>query len=227
MVSTYLTYTQINRDLKTSLSRIAADTTISKDQAYYKANIGNVKTVDDLMDDYRLYSYAMKAHGLEDMTYAKAFMKKVLESDLSDTDSYANKLTDDRYRNFAAAFNFTSATKVVQTDAQETATIGLYSQSVAARDEAYTTETEYYSSAIDTVTNVDQLLGNTRLRNYVLDTLGLDKTYISNDHLKKVLTSDVNDPDSSVRQHKDPDLSQIDLSGACKGLQFSDGWNIG
>jgi Protein of unknown function (DUF1217) len=200
MVSTYLTYTQINRDMKTSLSRIAADKTISNDQAYYNANIGNVKTVDDLMDDYRLYSYAMKAHGLEDMTYAKAFMKKVLESDLSDTNSYANKLTDDRYRNFASAFNFTESTKVVQTETQETATIGLYSQSVAAKDESYAEETAYYSSAIDTVTNVDQFLSNSRLRNYVLDTLGLDKTYISNDHLKKVLTSDVNDPDSYVNQ---------------------------
>ncbi len=200
MVSTYLNYTQINRDLKSSLARVAADTTVSRDQAYYKANIGNVKTVDDLMGDYRLYSYAMKAHGLEDMTYARAFMKKVLESDLSDTNSYANKLTDDRYRNFASAFNFTTATKVVQTEAQEAATIGLYSQSVAARDQSYAAETAYYTSAMDTVTSVDQLLGNTRLRNYVLDTLGLDKTYISNDHLRKVLTSDLNDPASYANQ---------------------------
>jgi hypothetical protein len=43
-----------------------------------------VKSVDDLLKNDRLYQYAMKAHGLEDMTYAKAFMKKVLESDLSD-----------------------------------------------------------------------------------------------------------------------------------------------
>lgn len=36
----------------------------------------------------------MKACGLEDMTYAKAFMKKVLESDLSDSSSFANSLSD-------------------------------------------------------------------------------------------------------------------------------------
>ena len=40
--------------------------------------------VDEFLDDYRLYTYAVKAYGLEDMGYAKAFMRKVLESDLTD-----------------------------------------------------------------------------------------------------------------------------------------------
>ena len=49
--------------------------------AYYKENIGNVKSVDEFLDNYQLYSYAMDAFGLGEMTYAKAFMKKVLDSD--------------------------------------------------------------------------------------------------------------------------------------------------
>ena len=48
----------------------------------------------------------MKAHGLEDMTYAKAFMVKALKEGVSDPDSFANKLTDKRYAEFVAAFNF-------------------------------------------------------------------------------------------------------------------------
>jgi len=68
------------------------------------------------------------------MTYAKAFMKKVLESDLTDTDSFANKLTDSRYKTFAASFNSSVATKVAQTGSQEDATTGLYSNSLTQED---------------------------------------------------------------------------------------------
>ncbi len=45
----------------------------------------------------------MKAYGLDDMICAKAFfMKKVLESDLTDANSFANKLSDTRYGQSAA-----------------------------------------------------------------------------------------------------------------------------
>jgi hypothetical protein len=47
----------------------------------------------------------MKAHGLGDMTYAKAFMEKVLEEGV-DAISFANSLSDKRYAEFAKTFNF-------------------------------------------------------------------------------------------------------------------------
>jgi hypothetical protein len=48
----------------------------------------------------------MKAFGLDDMSYAKAFMRKVLEEGVDEPDSFANSLADQRYRQFAEAFNF-------------------------------------------------------------------------------------------------------------------------
>ncbi len=92
MVSTFLTYETVNRNYKASLDRVKNDAATAREAQYYQENIGKVKTVDDFVDDYRLYSYAMKAYGLEDMTYATAFMKKVLNSDLTDDNSFANKL---------------------------------------------------------------------------------------------------------------------------------------
>jgi hypothetical protein len=106
LVSTYVSYLSVARNLGASLSSVASQATVARDSSYYKENIGKVTTVDEFMGDYKLYSYAMKAYGLEDMTYAKAFMKKVLESDLSDSSSFANSLSDGRYAEFAAAFNF-------------------------------------------------------------------------------------------------------------------------
>ncbi len=198
MVSTYIDYNLITRDMKTSLRRTAEQTLVARETEYYKENIGKVTSVDEFLDDYRLYSYAMKAHGLEDMTYATAFMRKVLESDLTDDSSYANMLTDERYRNFALAFSFSQSTEVVQSDAQEDALIGLYSQSITNLDDAVTDDTNYFNAAIDTVTTVDQLWQNEKLKNYVLTALGFDPDYMSYAHFKGVVTSDVSDSTSYV-----------------------------
>ena len=97
-----------------------------------------MKTVDDFMKNDRLYQYAMKAYGLEDMIYAKAFMKKVLQSDLSDPNSYANKLTDKRYREFAAAFSFGGSDAAVAQSANQTdEMIGLYTATVTRQVDAH------------------------------------------------------------------------------------------
>ena len=114
MVSTYLSYDLINRDMKTSISRVSQQAITERQTKYYKENIGNVKSVDEFLDNYQLYSYAMDAFGLGEMTYAKAFMKKVLESDLNDQNSFANKLTDERKRGVAPAFSPRGGTKQVR-----------------------------------------------------------------------------------------------------------------
>ena len=56
----------------------AAETDVSRETAYYAAHIGKVTSIDDFLGDQRLFAYAMKAFGLTDMTFAKAFMRKVL-----------------------------------------------------------------------------------------------------------------------------------------------------
>ncbi|WP_104664822.1 DUF1217 domain-containing protein [Ensifer adhaerens] len=178
MVSTYLDYSRITRDMRSSLNRVAQQPQIAREAEYYKENIGNVKTVEEFLGDYRLYSYAMKAHGLEDMTYAKAFMRKVLESDLSDENSFANRLTDERYRNFAQAFSFSSSKPMAQTNAQQDALIGLYNERIASLDTVMRGEMAYFGAAMDLVTDVDQFLGNERLRSFAFTVFDLDpKTF--------------------------------------------------
>ncbi|MFK0275286.1 DUF1217 domain-containing protein [Ensifer sp. NPDC090286] len=190
MVSTYLDYSRITRDMRSSLNRIAQQPQIAREAEYYKENIGSVKTVEEFLDDYRLYSYAMKAHGLEDMTYAKAFMRKVLESDLSDENSFANRLTDERYRNFAQAFNFSSSKPVAQTNAQQDALIGLYNERIASLDTVMRGEMAYFGAAMDLVTDVDKFLGNERLRSFAFTVFGLDTKTFNYTEVRNALTSD-------------------------------------
>ena len=106
MLTTLATYRTITRDLPRSLSATAAKPQVSRETEYYLAHIADVKSVDDFLGDNRLFAYAMKAFGLQDMTYAKAFMRKVLSEGTDKQGAFANKLSDARYRDFAEAFNF-------------------------------------------------------------------------------------------------------------------------
>ncbi len=199
MVSTYFGYSYVTRNLAQTLTRVAQQTDVSRDAAYYKANIGKVHTVDDLMNDYRLYHYVTKAYGLEDMAYAKAFMKKVLQSDLSDPKSFANTLIDKRYRDFAAAFSFGGGeTKVAQSDSQTDDMIGLYTAAMKSNVDAVAADTKYYNATIGNVTSADQLLNDDRLRNYVASAFGIDQSKWPRDTIKQVLSSDPSDPNSYV-----------------------------
>jgi hypothetical protein len=106
VLTTLADYTRIASDLTRSLDTVATQPQVSRETEYYLAHIENVKSVDDFLADRRLFAYAMKAFGLGDLTYAKALMRKVLVEGIDKTDSLANTLTDQRYRDFAEAFNF-------------------------------------------------------------------------------------------------------------------------
>lgn len=200
MVSTYLSYNLVNRDIKGSINRTASDPVVARQTEYFKENIGKVTNLEEFLDDYQLYSYAMKAHGLEEMTYAKAFMKKVLESDLSDEASFANQLTDERYRNFAASFQFSAEKTDLQTDSQQTILLERYEASLTAQSDTLEAEAFYYEAVIDNITSVSGLVNNSRLMTFALDAYGIDANVYTKDHLTKVLTSDTSDPNSYVNQ---------------------------
>lgn len=97
MTSTYQSFTLDTRNTSSTLTRVAAQTARERQAEYYDTKIGKVKTLDDLTGDCQRYSYAMKAYGLEDLTYAKVFMKTVFSRDLSDPASFRNKLNDASY----------------------------------------------------------------------------------------------------------------------------------
>lgn len=202
MVSTFLSYRLYTADLAKTVKRTLSDAQVAREQTYYRETIGKIKTVDEFLNDQRLYTYAMKAYGLEDMTYAKAFMRKVLESDLTDQTSFVRKLVDQRYLNFARAFNFMPSGEVdpgfvtAQESGDETETIGLYSEQRVLKGASVAAEVDYYQSRLATLTSVDQLIGDQRLFDFALKAFGIDPDIASNAAIRSVLLSDLSDPAS-------------------------------
>ncbi|HZS81984.1 MAG TPA: DUF1217 domain-containing protein [Stellaceae bacterium] len=72
--------------------------------AYYQANIGKVKTVDDLMKDPRLLAVALSAFQLEDAASETGIIRKLLSQDPNAKGSLAQQLIDPRFLAFARAF---------------------------------------------------------------------------------------------------------------------------
>lgn len=108
MITTMTAYQMVTRNLTQSLERTAAKPTVANETAYFEKNIGKVKSLDDFMKDDRLYRYAVEAYGLGEMAYAKALIRKVLEGGVKDPNSFANRMSDQRYKDFAAAFDFSA-----------------------------------------------------------------------------------------------------------------------
>jgi hypothetical protein len=106
VLSTTASYQLLAADLPRTLKRTAAQPVVARESEYYLANIGKVKSIEDFLANDRLFTYAMKAFGLGDMSYAKAFMRKAMEGGIDAEDSFANTLSDKRYRDFVTAFNF-------------------------------------------------------------------------------------------------------------------------
>ncbi|OIQ34274.1 MAG: flagellar protein [Roseobacter sp. MedPE-SWchi] len=79
---------------------------LQRDTEYFEENIGNVKTVDDLVNDRRLLSVALGAFGLEDQVDYKGLVKKVLQEGSTADDALAGKLGDDRWVSFTETFGF-------------------------------------------------------------------------------------------------------------------------
>ncbi|MCR8550507.1 DUF1217 domain-containing protein [Salipiger sp. P9] len=73
---------------------------------YFLENISDVESVDDLMGDYQLYSFVMKAYDLEDQIFGKAMMEKILKSNIEEPDALINRLTDPRFKELYNAMGF-------------------------------------------------------------------------------------------------------------------------
>lgn len=102
----YAGWRLLNRTTESQKAIIARDPEMTRDAVHARKNLGNLSSAEDLVADNRLLRTALSAFGLEADVGKKAFLQKVLQSDLSDPRSLANRLSDKRYRNLVEAFDF-------------------------------------------------------------------------------------------------------------------------
>ncbi|MFB0491080.1 hypothetical protein ABIE45_003666 [Methylobacterium sp. OAE515] len=185
MLSTFTDYRSITANLQKSLSRTASEPASKNEIKYFQDHIGQIKTVDDFLGNNRLYTFAMKAFGLDDMIYAKGFMRKVL---LGEADAngrvLVTRLQDERYRDFAAAFNFRTLgddpSRIEHSDDPEIQDIldkMAPKQSLAEKRAAYDTQTQssvkYIQDMSEAGVDLNDVVKDSKLSEIVRTTVGL------------------------------------------------------
>ncbi len=106
MLTTFTSFRLVSADLDKSISRTSAQPVVAREVQYYQKTIGGIKSAEEFVKNDRVFRFAMKAFGLEDMSYAKAFMRKMLTEGVDAPGAMANRLSDQRYKDFVKAFNF-------------------------------------------------------------------------------------------------------------------------
>lgn len=207
MTTTYTNYQLISRDIDRSIERISQQPQVQRETEYYLSRIGDIKSIDDFMADDRIYNYAMKAFGLEDMSYAKAFMRKVLTEGIDNDKAFANQLADGKYKAFAEAYNFNryGETATVFTRAQQGA-VDMYLRQTL-EEEAGTDDTGvrlalFFERNASDITSAYSILADEALYQVVRTVLGLSDAFAAGnidkqaDYLKEKLDfADFSDPE--------------------------------
>lgn len=186
MLTTYTSYVQISADLPRSIERVGDQPLVARETEYYRENIGNVKSIEDFMADSRLLNYALKAHGLEEMSYAKAFILKVLSEGIETDSSFANQLADKRYSALVETFNFfrNGEATTAFTKAQQ-GTIDKYMRQTLEEDAGGANEgvrlALYFQRKASEITEPYQILADTALSTVVRTALSLPDEFALTD----------------------------------------------
>lgn len=192
-------YEFIKRTRDQQISLLANSPQTARDIAYFKENITKVDSATDLLDDRRLLGVALGAFGLDEDINNRAFLQRVLESDLTDPRSPANLLSDKRYQQLAQTFNFGGS-------------CGARLPGATAQDAV--------RSQLQQIGSPQALIANPNLLNRALEAFGLEDLSARPVFLGRLLTSDMDDPGSLANRLGDARF--IEFANAFQGRQSRD-----
>jgi Protein of unknown function (DUF1217) len=178
MTSTTSAYLAVSQNLSRYQAMTAAEPAVKTATAYYEANIGSVTSIQDLVGNYRLLSYALDAFGLGDQINAKGLITQVLEGGVSNPKSLANTLADPQWKAFAAAFDFvdSGATPPSSASAVATTTGDYLEQQLESDQGAQDVGVQlalYFQRVAPTVTSEEGILADPNLLQVAATIMGL------------------------------------------------------
>ncbi len=114
-LSTPSSFTPIALQSAPPLAAVDGAPAISADRQaeidYFLANIGGVQSAEDLLNDRRLFEFAMTAFDLQSQIDSKGLIERLMTEDRQDDDAVINRLQNPQYREFGAIFDFSRVTR--------------------------------------------------------------------------------------------------------------------
>jgi Protein of unknown function (DUF1217) len=236
MTSTTTAYLAVSQNLSRYQAMTATEPAVKTATAYFEDNIGSVKSIQDLVGNYRLLSYALDAYGLGDQINAKGLITKVLEGGVSNSKSLANTLPDSRWKEFAAAFNFvdSGATSPSSAGAVSTTTSDYIEQQLESNQGDQDVGVQlalYFQRVAPTVTSEYGIIADSNLLQVAATIMGLSPSAAADlqpQTLSELMPiSDLHDP-AKLKQLTERFTAMYDYtygpsSGATSGLTAESG----
>ncbi|MDF1793334.1 MAG: DUF1217 domain-containing protein [Thalassobaculaceae bacterium] len=155
----------------------------------FKSGAAKLDSVDDLLEDRDTFQFLLTAFGLDSDVNNVGKIRKVIESDPDDVNSFANRLADGRYGELAKFLDTVEfGVKNVKLSTKQTEIIDKYltvqferslgTQNSAARDALF------FLRRINSVNSTYEILGDSALRAIVTDALNLP-AQIANQSVEK------------------------------------------
>jgi hypothetical protein len=166
---------------------------------------------------------ALRAYDIDPDSVSRSEVRKILESDPSDSKSYVNSLDDDRFVAFRKAFNFDSNGDVtVPLQAMSESVVDDYAayykqnkirylegDELTEATDAADEEITYFREQMATITTASEFLADDRLVSFALEAKGLDPDDVTSDELEKMFSSDLDDEDSYVNKLDDNRFGEL------------------
>jgi thermostable 8-oxoguanine DNA glycosylase len=172
------------------IAKYAAKPTTEQSVDYFKAQIKKITSADQLTKDPKLLQFITTAFGLEADAQYPAKIREVLNSDVTDTNSFANRLVDPRYKAMAAEFNVqATGMTMLQSDAVISDVVNKYVTNSYEKSldsiNPSLREASYFLRNIGNVTDTYQILGDAVLRSVITQTLHLPAEIANQDVAKQ------------------------------------------
>jgi hypothetical protein len=179
-MSTLGTYLRISKDPAIYQKVAASEPMVKAQTKYYQDNIGKIKTVDEFVNTYRLFSYTMTAFGLEDYVYAKAMIKKVLDQGLTSSKNLAYTLNNPKVLALAKTFNFdATGASTTSSDAVQKDVVSRYIRQKMETDQGQTEPGAqlalYFERNAPSIKSVYNILADKSLLTVVQTALGISQ----------------------------------------------------
>src|SRR4051794_27740540 len=147
--------------------------------AFTKA-VNSATSLDQLLSNPTVMRVLLSASGMSDQMDYTALAKAALTSNLSDSKSLVNRLSDTRWKTLAETYNFASnGLAGIQKPAVIAQIAQQYAKSVWAANEDQVapglSNALYFKANASSVKSVDQILGDPALRAVVTTALGIPK----------------------------------------------------
>ena len=204
-------YRLVSANLERNLEITANTGSVKLESEYYRDNRSKISSIDDFVNDTRLFRYAMDAFGLGDLAFAKGYMRKILQEGITDPGALANRTSDVRVQEFARTFDFdTFGDLVMKRPATGEAIVDRYVRQqleveAGARDGEGVRLALYFQRKAPEIDSALDILGDKALSQVVRTALGLPEAVAGVDIDRQV---EILDERLDYESFKDPDELQ-------------------